>query len=209
MAGFHVTGVDHKNQPHYVGECFRIADALTYPLEGFDFIWASPPCQFATQMSARWRVKGGTKANDHEDLLTPTRERLAKTGLPFVIENVPGAVTVMGKFPLLRLSGAMFGLGVHRIRLFESNLPLMAPPIRRAPPGFIGVFGERPDGRRLWTRKNVSGSISEIRCAKSLAEAQLAMGMDWADWHGTKEAVPPAYAEFIGKWALQFLGMGG
>ena len=32
-------------------------------------------------------------------------------------------------------------------------------------------------------------------------DAQDAMGMDWADWHGTKEAIPPAYAEFLG-WQL-------
>jgi DNA (cytosine-5)-methyltransferase 1 len=38
--------------------------------------------------------------------------------------------------------------------------------------------------------------------ADNLLEAQMAMGMDWADWRGTKEAIPPAYTKFIGE---QFL----
>lgn len=31
------------------------------------------------------------------------------------------------------------------------------------------------------------------------------MGMDWADWHGTKEAIPPAYTEFIGEQLIRHL----
>lgn len=49
LAGFHVTGVDIKPQPHYCGEEFHQADALEFldagGWRGFDAIHASPPCQ--------------------------------------------------------------------------------------------------------------------------------------------------------------------
>src|SRR6476660_7498674 len=87
-AGFEVAGVDIKPQPHYPFE-FHQADAMTYPLDGFDVIHASPPCQAFTQMSARWRGKGG-KADSHEDLLTPILEKLASNRVPYIVENVVG-----------------------------------------------------------------------------------------------------------------------
>lgn len=30
--------------------------------------------------------------------------------------------------------------------------------------------------------------------------------MGWADWHGVKEAIPPAYTEHIGGQLLQHVG---
>jgi hypothetical protein len=40
LAGFHVTGVDFRPQPRHVGDAFQQAAATTFPLDGFDFIWA-------------------------------------------------------------------------------------------------------------------------------------------------------------------------
>ena len=63
MAGFHVTGVDIKSQPRYCGDCFRIADAMRYPIDGFDFIWParrarhsrhSKPCATPIKITQNW-----------------------------------------------------------------------------------------------------------------------------------------------------------
>jgi DNA (cytosine-5)-methyltransferase 1 len=146
-------------------------------------------------MSNRWRGAGGL-ADARLDLLTPTRERLLPLAVPWVIENVAGARTMMRA--TLRLAGGMFGLGVDRPRLFESNVLVMAPePVRVADP--IGVYGKAHDGRRLFTRKD--GSIQ--RAAGSLEAAKLAMGVEGPiDWDGLREAIPPAYTEWIGRQLL-------
>jgi DNA (cytosine-5)-methyltransferase 1 len=80
-AGFEVVGVDINPQPNYPYE-FHQADAMTYPLDGFDAIHASPPCQAHSAMSVMWN------AREHPDLVAATRARLVATGLPYVIENV-------------------------------------------------------------------------------------------------------------------------
>lgn len=195
-AGFTVVGVDIAPQPNYPFE-FHQADALTFPLVGFDAIHASPPCQYATTMSNRHRGQGGA-ADQHVNLIPPTRERLLETSLPWVIENVLGAKRDL-RSPVL-LHGGMFGLGVYRPRLFESNTLLTAWP---APPPLnpVGVYGEHHDGRLLWRR--VDGT--EQRAAASLEEARLAMGVDWMDWRELAESINPAYTEFIGQQLMAAL----
>lgn len=193
-AGFDVVGVDVEPQP-----CFPFtfvqADALEClaafgPM--FDAIHASPPCQFFTTLSARWRGKG-TVADSRIDLLTPTLALIREMDVPWVVENVTGAASAMRT--TLLLHGGMFGLRVHRPRLFESNVMILVSPAARTwrP---VGVYGRTHDGRYLSSRNR------EQKCAGSLTEAHDAMGMDWADWHGTKEAIPPAYTEFIGHQLL-------
>ena len=116
--GFEVVGVDIAPQRRYPYTFFQ-GDALDYLRhfgKAFDAVHASCPCQAFTKA---WRIQ----ANDHPDLITPTRELLRELGLPYVIENVPGA-------PLenpIELCGAMFGLQVYRHRLFEGSFPVEAP----------------------------------------------------------------------------------
>lgn len=55
LAGFHVTGVDNRPQPRYVGE-FHQGDALEFAATHgaeFDAIHASPPCHDHTTLVAR------------------------------------------------------------------------------------------------------------------------------------------------------------
>lgn len=206
-AGYEVTGVDIKPQPNYPF-FFVQADALQVDWAGFDLVWASPPCQAFTQMSAKYRGKGG-KTDSHFDLLTPMLALLRNKEFPWVVENVPGARKIMR--PTITLHGGMFDLGVHRPRLFESNCMLLGfkAPQAREP---VGVYGNRPDGRTLWRRyrNNVNWRTAKnprkslLRAPRSLEEAQAAMGIDWMEWHELKESIPPAYSEFIGK---QLIGM--
>lgn len=213
-AGFHVTGVDIRPQPRYAGDVFIEGDALTFLEEHgheYDAIHASPPCQAFTQMSARWRGKGGP-TDDHPNLLTPTRTLLSKFRQPWVVENVQGARDHMAA--TIVLHGGMFGLGVHRPRLFESNVMLLAAhgPRTVLP---IGVYGARPDGRTTYRYRNNttigrSGqdtTKSLIRAAKSIEEAREAMGIDWMDWSEIKEAIPPAYTRYIGAQLIAALSL--
>jgi len=104
-----ITGVDIKPQPRYPFK-FVLADALTFPLERYDFIWASPPCQAYTCV---WRGQEHRRLS-YPDLIGPVRERLAPHPLT-VIENVPGA-------PLradAMLEGSQFDLDIIRRRIFE------------------------------------------------------------------------------------------
>jgi DNA (cytosine-5)-methyltransferase 1 len=209
-AGFDVVGVDIEPQPHYPFE-FHQADALDV-LKGlwkddkwlnlgrFDAIHASAPCQHFSTMGNRSRAENKRKLPPTVDLLTPTLSLLANVNIPWVVENVAGAKAHMPN--VFVLSGGQFGLKVHRPRYFVSNVLVLAPPKAKPPPDGIGVYGRDHDGRRLFNRK----SNGTYRAPKTLEEAQEAMGMDWADWHGTKEAIPPAYTEYIGTQLLQHLG---
>jgi DNA (cytosine-5)-methyltransferase 1 len=201
-AGFDVVGVDLRPQPRYPFP-FVQADALESPfrLSDFDAIHASPPCQAHTTMSARWRGKGSL-ADERPELIGPTRAMLVASGVPYVIENVPGAVKHL-RNPL-RLTGEHFGLGVHRPRLFECSFFCLTPtaPPRQADP--VAVYGKM-DGRRLWTRED--GSI--LRAPKSLDPAAVAMGIDWMEWDELREAIPPAYTHYLGLRLLENLEQRG
>lgn len=192
-AGFDVTGVDIEPHPDYPFQIV-VADAMDVLanrafLADFDVIHASFPCQGYTTMSNRWRGVGGV-ADDWPKLIQPGRDHLREWGGLYVIENVPGARSDMHN--PVTLHGGMFGLGVDRPRLFESNAPLMGYTASKTVDP-VGVYGKL-DGRRLWTR--VDGS--EQRAARTLQQAQAAMGIDWMQWEDLTEAIPPAYTEFVG-----------
>lgn len=189
-AGFDVIGVDIEAHPDHPFPMV-VGDALEVDLTGFDAYHASPPCQGYTTMNNR-------HGSAYPRLIEGVRERLVATGKPYVIENVPGAKAHL-RSPM-ELTGEMFGLRVHRPRLFESNVLLMAPPRPRRQADPVAIYGKQ-DGRRLWTRKDGT----ELRVA-DLESGSEAMGIDWMDWDDLREAIPPAYTEHIGRQLMAHLG---
>jgi len=181
-AGFDVVGVDIEPQPHYPFP-FIQADAMAIDVRGFDFIWASPPCQAYTLCQ---RIRG----NEHPDLIEPTRRKLQAAGAPWCIENVVGAPLVNP----IELCGAMFGLRTYRHRLFECSFPIVAPlhPEHTAPLRKMG----RPvrDGEFI----HVVGNFSGAQLARDAMGISNKMPRD-----KLREAIPPAYAEYIGRAAIE------
>jgi DNA (cytosine-5)-methyltransferase 1 len=176
-AGFDVTGVDIRPQPHYPFR-FIQADAMTFDLDGFNFIWASPPCQCFT----RARVIHG---NEHPDLLTPTRDRLMKQDAPWIIENVPGAPMR----PDVVLCGSMFGQPkLIRHRWFECSWKplLLVHPCQHAKET-ISVFGH-------------GGHVYH-----GVQEWREIMEIDWMTRDELAQAIPPYYSEFLGRQIIKML----
>lgn len=191
LAGFHVTGVDLHPQPRYCGDAFHQADAMAFPLDGFDFIWASPPCQRYTRASFNERNR-----QKHQDLVGPVRQRLQATGLLWTIENVDGSPL---NPPCVMLCGLMFGLKVFRHRWFESNTIHLAPSHPSHRGKRIGVDG------MCCVIGNGGGPSSRTRLrgdADNKAAWQRAMGIDWMTRDGMAEAIPPAYARWVGEQML-------
>jgi DNA (cytosine-5)-methyltransferase 1 len=196
-AGFDVTGVDLAKQPNYPFE-FHWADALGHLAahwQEYDVIHASPPCQGYTQL--------GSKDGRHPLLIEPIRERLKATGLPYVIENVVGAPV---ENPLL-LCGSMFGLGVRRHRLFESNIMMFAPaPCKHEGQDIRAYYGKK--GWLVWSPKGaqVQKKGRKPLLRGSVENAPADMGIDWmTTWDELREAIPPAYTEHVGAQLIEQL----
>lgn len=180
-AGFYVVGVDIKPQPRYCGDEFIQADAMAYPLGGFDAIHASPPCQAWSRATA-WT---GNRAN-HPRLIAPMREALRATGLPYVIENVQEARHDL--ITPLMLCGTMFGLRLRSHRYFETWPKL-----------HDSLFACRHDPTRDMSRDHGAKQRE--------AEFRDALGCEWMTVHEARQAIPPAYTEWIGHQLMQALKM--
>lgn len=96
-AGYYVVGVDNEPQPEYCGDEFHQADALEFPLDGYDFIWASPPCQ---EFSI-WQMRNFFPVPKYPwtglRLFNGIRGRLYESKIPHVIENVRAARQFVGE----------------------------------------------------------------------------------------------------------------
>ena len=187
-AGFEVVGVDIAPQPRYPFE-FHQADAMTYPLIGFDAIHASPPCQDHSALSVLHEAHGTGW------MLAATIERLKASGLPWVVENVEGrSVTMDGWW--FTLCGSSFDLGVRRHRRFGSDVLMLAPSCRHYSHPFpIGVTGHGAQGHEYRRETPVA----------TQADRRQAMGIDWMNRDELAQSIPPAYTEWIGTQLLAAL----
>lgn len=189
QAGFEVVGVDIIDQPSYPFE-FHKADAMTFPLDGFDLVRASPPCpgySLATSFHPEAR-------DNHPRLVEAVRAKFVASGLPYEIENVPGSPVVKS----IMLCGAMFGLRTYRHRYFESNMFLFQPHhpkhvVKAAGPGAIAKDDE------FWC---IGGHFGQKN------EAQRAMGIDWMETQKEiANAIPPVYTRYIGQQLITMLDL--
>ena len=198
-AGFDVVGVDIEPQPDYPFE-FHQFDALKFLERAWPWmtlvtaVHASPPCQASCAL-----IKGNQRAtaSKHVDLIPQTRELLAVTGLPTVIENVQGAAIRRD----VTLCGEMFGLGVIRHRYFEIH------GARVDQPAHVPHRG-RVSGMRhgKWYEGPYFAVYGDGGGKGSVVQWQQAMGIDWTDNRKSiAEAIPPAYTEYIGAQLINAL----
>lgn len=179
-AGFDVVGVDIAPQPHYPFE-FHQGDAMTWPLDGFDAVHASPPCQDHSLLGSTMHGTGW--------MLEATILRLRNFGARWVVENVPGSGPAMpGNWVML--CGSSFGLGVRRHRLFASSELILGRDCDHGRQGPIVTVVGRPGGTS--TRDGSAGRGSTERWRE-------AMGIDWMSGRELAQAIPPAYTEYIGR----------
>lgn len=201
-AGWEVCGIDIDPQPRYpyrfgqldaiealqilVSGEWLLLDDCFWHLSHFDAIHASPPCQ---AHSKAWKIN----KREHPKLIAPTRDLLIESGLPYVIENVEEARDELGD-PVM-LCGESFELETYRHRLFETNWPLDAPDhlphLARTT-----KMGRPPQpGEYMHIVGNFSG----------VDRARAVMSMPWANRDGLREAIPPAYTEYIGRQLMSRL----
>lgn len=201
LAGYEVTGVDIVARPRYPF-AFVLGDALEY-LEAhgheYDLIHASPPCQGYSHLTPA-KNKG-----DHEKLIPAVRELVKRLGKPYVIENVAGARHELEN-PLM-LCGSMFGLRTQRHRYFETNHELAAP--RKCDHSTLPLLVTTAS-KASRAKRHALGMKP-----KSVKNAPEAYGIGWMSCDGLKEAIPPAFTQFIGyelaqrEWPNDKLSDGG
>jgi DNA (cytosine-5)-methyltransferase 1 len=193
-AGFEVVGVDISSQPRYPFEFYQ-ADALDFPVDGFDLIHASPPCQAYSDLAKR-----NGNAHMWPKLVEPIRQKLIDSGTPYVIENVEGCPLI----DPVTLCGTMFpGLRVLRHRLFEASFPIVQPRCAKHP--LVFTHDKR---KRHYGMLDQNTSFVQVtgggNC--SIANARDAMGIAWMNKHELNESIPPAYTQYIGEQSRLTIG---
>jgi DNA (cytosine-5)-methyltransferase 1 len=183
-AGFEVVGVDLAGQPRYPFE-FHQADALDVlrAIAGggpFRPAWLGRidgiHLSPVCLTFARVTDWRGSRA-DHPDTLRPSLALLEQVRVPWVVENVPEA-------PLradYMLCGSQFGLKVQRHRIFQTSWHgyQLSPPCDHR-----GLLPFMHKGERAYAD---------------------AMGCTWMNKTEARQAIPPAYGQYLGERMLEHL----
>ena len=179
-AGFDVVGVDINPQPNYPFR-FVQADAVEFLdrlLAGGTFEWIGLGVIDAIHASppcpyyanvTRWRGN----PDDHPALIEPVRQRLHAAGVPWVIENVRTPELNAD----LMLCGSMFDLPVRRHRYFQTS---GWAPFQLLPP----------------CRHRATDLPFMHKNERAYADA---LGCPWMTNVEGRDAIPPAYTEWIGR----------
>lgn len=216
-AGFDVIGVDKEDHSDGYPGFFVLGDAIEFAKahgHEFDAIAASPPCQNQIAITAGNRRRPGW-TDEHVNLIPPTREALDAIGKPYVIEN--GVTRELRRD--VELCGLMFGLPVLRHRYFELGGWTAEQPEHVGPRNHRGQLtaGWRHGCVRTfepstcpkhgtWCKATVYGVYGSGGGKPTVEEAQRALGIDWmTEIEDLNEAIPPAYAEHIGRQLMAYL----
>ena len=184
LAGFDVTGLDKDPQPHYPF-AFVQRDALEALadrdfLARFDVIHASPPCQDHTR-------GGSHPVHGTGWMLAATRERLIASGLPWVIENVPGSpmradFDLCGRLFDLSLPGMQLGAADagsrHRGERSRCGRPVITP--------------ARPSASRA-TAPLATPATSSAAIRRSPSTGLADGDSVWMNRDELSQAIPPPY----------------
>lgn len=197
-----MVGVDHRTQNRYPGKYIK-ADVFEVLeddrlVRSFDFWHWSPPCQIFSKL--------GNLPQNHSgkvDLLRPAFKIIEERfpDMIHIVENVEAAPMYHPNHQCLKLCGSMFGLmGFSRDRYLQRHRKfrlynLRVPVLRCSHKGrkAVGVYGSAGD------------DIPNGALVASFKEGKKLMGIDWMSWREMREAVPPAYTEYIGKSLVQTL----
>lgn len=125
-------------------------------------------------------------------MIPAIRERLIASGTLYIIENVEGAREHL-RDPVL-FCGSMFGLDVQRHRLFECSFPVPTTHCDHS----IWTPRFPPATNCANLRKTVEVGVWRI----PLDTQRRAMGIDWMSLGRLSQAIPPAFAEHLGRIAL-------
>lgn len=115
-----ITGVDLEYQKNYPFN-FIQSDFREVDLSGYNFIWASPPCQRFSRMTPK------DKKENHPDYIPELRTLLKnnfdRSGIHYCIENVPCSPLNVS----LKLTGEMFNQSWNKERWFEMSFFILQP----------------------------------------------------------------------------------